>query len=198
MDKLSFLKGLAFGLTGKPLEFAKGEPDVPAEPLGYLYGETYEGEFDWLRTPYHAALPSEEDWDRTEYPYAVVYFAWFSFHILFVSKESWHGTGEPYLYTNNKGEELQFGETIQNTSAGLWFLEESTGDIAQNGYQKRIWTLTDREDFIYTQLGQNKDTDGDGRYDYGSEGLINWSNHDIISADGKTVLMKKTDPIPFY
>lgn len=32
MDKLSFLKGLALGLAGKPLEFAPGK-----EPVAYLY-----------------------------------------------------------------------------------------------------------------------------------------------------------------
>jgi hypothetical protein len=34
MDKLSFLKGLALGLAGKPLEFAEGEPTAETTDNG--------------------------------------------------------------------------------------------------------------------------------------------------------------------
>lgn len=53
MDKLSFLKGLALGLAGKPLDFAP-----KSEPVAYLY--------NGVRLP---ALP---EWDKEKYPYAVI------------------------------------------------------------------------------------------------------------------------------
>ena len=86
-DQKSFLKGLALGLAGKPLEFAPKkepvipdvpiEPDVPSEPVAYLYGHVAkEGE-----TPTHtidgvgyvgAVLPKLPEWDTVAYPYAVI------------------------------------------------------------------------------------------------------------------------------
>lgn len=53
MDKLSFLKGLALGLAGKPLEFAPKK-----EPVAYLYNGV--------------RLPKLPEWDRVAYPYAVI------------------------------------------------------------------------------------------------------------------------------
>ena len=51
-DKMrSFLKGLALGLAGKPLEFAK-------EPVAYLYNGV--------------RLPKLPEWDKAKYPYAVL------------------------------------------------------------------------------------------------------------------------------
>lgn len=51
-DKMrSFLKGLAMGLAGKPLEFAK-------EPVAYLYNGV--------------RLPKLPEWDTEVYPYAVI------------------------------------------------------------------------------------------------------------------------------
>lgn len=50
----SFLKGLALGLAGKPLEFAKVK-----EPVAYLYNGV--------------RLPKLPEWDKTAYPYAAIY-----------------------------------------------------------------------------------------------------------------------------
>jgi hypothetical protein len=193
MDKTSLTLGWLVGrrIAGQRRTKLPDEPEK--EPIGYIYGETYDGEYTWLEDTIYGPLPSEEEWNRTEYPYAVMYYPGLFTHILFVSKEPWHGTGEPYMY-----DDKQFGETIKNASSGLWFIEEASGDIAPNGYQKKTWKLTDEECYIFAELGQNKDTDGDGKYDYGAMGLINWSNHDILSADGKTVLITATDPIPVY
>lgn len=52
-DKLSFLKGLALGLAGKPLEFAPKK-----EPVAYLYNGV--------------RLPKLPEWDKEAYPYAVI------------------------------------------------------------------------------------------------------------------------------
>ena len=53
-DKMrSFLKGLAMGLCGKPLEFAPGK-----EPVAYLYNGV--------------RLPKLPEWDKEKYPYAVL------------------------------------------------------------------------------------------------------------------------------
>ena len=52
-DKMrSFLKGLAMGLAGKPLEFAPGASEIVA----YLYNGV--------------RLPKLPEWDREAYPYA--------------------------------------------------------------------------------------------------------------------------------
>ena len=53
MDKRSFLKGLALGLAGKPLEFAPGK-----EPVAYLYNGV--------------RLPKLPEWDKSKYPYAFI------------------------------------------------------------------------------------------------------------------------------
>lgn len=53
MDLKSFLKGLALGLAGKPLEFAPGK-----EPVAYLYNGV--------------RLPKLPEWDKETYPYAYI------------------------------------------------------------------------------------------------------------------------------
>lgn len=169
------------------------EPDTPVEPtpepIGYLYGETNVGIVGFAQASIYGPLPDESEWHRTEYPYAVVYYT-SMVRILFVSKEPWYGTGEPYMF-----EGKQFGETIKNDSSGLWFFDGLTDD------RRNYWRLLTEEQaqhYEQRELGQNKDTNGDGIFDYGTTELANWSNHPIMSADGKTVLVPKTDPIPVY
>lgn len=165
-DKMrSFLKGLALGLAGKPLEFAPGEPVVPDEPVAYLYNGV--------------RLPKLPEWDKTAYPYAVVYrtlaLSWY----LFVSETPWHGTGENHTDIFGAGA----GEATENTSAGVTFL-----------YKDNTWVQQSNSN--PPKLGQMQDTDGDGIADKGAYCAV-WSNHDIIGADN-SVLLAASEPIPVY
>lgn len=193
MDKTSLSLGWLVGRQIAGQRRAK-PPEPEKEPIGYLYGESWAGPFQSVYGP----LPSKEEWDRTEYPCAIMLYPGGFNHYLFVSKEPWYGTGEPYMYTDYRtGVTTQYGETIRNGSAGCYFIDAYDGD------GRTIWRRATEEELegygeYLDALGQNKDTDGDGRYDYGAEGLINWSNHDILSADGKTVLVTASDPIPVY
>lgn len=115
MDKLSFLKGLALGLAGKPLEFALGK-----EPIGFLYGrEAKEGE-----TPTHiiddvdyvgAILPPLPEWDKTAYPYAFLVEDYFG--------EAYHMflTAEPTYHYNTAGNwSVSFEKAYQYAPATGW------------------------------------------------------------------------------
>lgn len=55
MDLTSFLKGLALGLAGKPLNLAEKEKTL----VGYSYNGT--------------VLPALPEWDKAAYPYAYVF-----------------------------------------------------------------------------------------------------------------------------
>jgi hypothetical protein len=153
---------------------------VEKEPIGYLYGQVAkEGE-----TPTHTIngvdyigeiLPKLPKWDDKAYPYAVVFHALWGILVLCLSETPWVGTGEPHISVD-----ATFGEETINASQAIQYT------LIPESVEWKYDSVTDP-----VALGQRVGNR------YGLYGAV-WSNHDIISADGKTVLVAKSDPIPIY
>lgn len=126
-------------------------------------------------------LPALPEWDREKYPYAIIFHSASGINNLFISATPWHGTGKAFDDFGGT-----FGETTANASSGILY----------NQYNDKDWELMSNED-TPPELGQIADTDGDGVGDAGAFCTF-WSNHDIISADGTTVLIAASDPVPVY
>lgn len=145
-----------------------------------IYGEPVAYSYNGI------VLPKLPEWDIKEYPYAIIYHAYIGISRVFLSKTPWAGTGEPYVWGVDA---VAYGEKIVNASRGF----EYTGKDNPPG-----WEVSSNGNLIDSPtLGQLQDTNGDGIADSGVYCAF-WSNHDIISADGKTVLIAKSDPIPIY
>lgn len=126
-------------------------------------------------------LPKLPEWNREKYPYAIIYHLAVGIHDLFISATPWHGTGEAFDDYGGT-----FGETTANASSGIRYSQ----------YNDKDWELQSKDE-TPIELGQIADTDGDGVGDTGAFCAI-WSNHDIISADGTTVLIAASEPVPVY
>lgn len=168
-DKMrSFLKGLALGLAGKPLEFAPGE-----EPTAFFYGRVAkEGE-----TPTHtfdgvdyvgAILPPLPEWDKTVYPYALITEV--------VQGERYHFVAfstKPMAHPDNIMPEY------------IWYGTQPTDDGATIEY---ICRTTDNDGWVFKH---------DSSYFRDPLFNLRWANHDALNTDG-TIYLSAIDPIPIY
>lgn len=135
MDKISFLKGLALGLAGKPLEFASRK-----EPTAFFYGHVAkDGE-----TPTHTfdgvdyvgvVLPPLPKWDKTVYPYALIY----RYEVatdLFI----FHASTEKIQYdTNNNSPRLIYTLEHGYASCECYSGDKEWGEISEGNRKAGVW-----------------------------------------------------------
>lgn len=121
---------------------------------------------------------------KAQYPYAVIVFSGFASYSLILKAEPWVGTDEDYVVDDKTG---TVGKKMVNASSGVVFHTYFLGPDEPTP----PWDTWDRE---VTEIGQAIDYNGD-IYRDGYFCAI-WSSHDILGADGQTVLVAVTDPIP--
>jgi hypothetical protein len=155
-DKMrSFLKGLALGLAGKPLEFAPGK-----EPVAYLYGE------DKVMLPKLPVLPM---------PYAVLHI---TYDRIYISQEPFvYGAScKSLLYCQLSADEngerywSEWKEETSNNS--VWHVRWTNHDIYKDG---ELWATKSEPTPVYPPVvlfdGESV-TEEESYSDYAADTLI--------------------------
>lgn len=123
MDLTSFLKGLALGLAGKPMELAEKK-----EPVAYLYNGV--------------RLPKLPEWDKTAYPYVHIRKL-LSFYYLYYSPVELWVNDSGNLVPKDGSTAVGLFRTYNSTNNAFGNPQETTFDQQGNGWKNVIWTGTD-------------------------------------------------------
>ena len=172
----SFQVGLALGLCGTPLPFADcggspEKPDLPSRvPVAYLYNGV--------------RLPPLPEWDRTEYPYAVIE----GYQDSYTTVSS--GSYSQYLLVSK--EPL----VVHKSSSTSTYLYLYGLKGAKN------WLCRSTTDFASWEEGKEYSYDSRNCW-YGNENQYDphrlmWANYDVMNTDHNSIFCGKSEPIPVY
>ena len=172
-----FLNGLSLGLCGKPLPFVPGAPWNPEDPavpgrvpVAYLYNDV--------------RLPPLPEWDKTEYPYAVI--------------EGWkdsYVTISPYIHYKyllvSKEPLVVHKSSSTSTNLYLYGLKgaKSWSCVSSDGFAS--WTDLS----AYSTDSRICWYGNESKYD---QHRFMWANYDVENTDYNSIFCGKSEPVPVY